>query len=349
MCVICILEPGYTLPFEMLSRACHNNPHGYGVIIKRKEGLDIRKGFDPAGNDPEEIYKILKENEDAERVLHVRWKTHGDISEENTQPFEVFDDNVSLGKKRQRRHIAFAHNGTLGQYTPSYVHGVQQGTPVASDTLKFAREVLRPFLPILHGLKGQADISDPFVQLMLEKYWTSTGNRGILVCNDLPSFLFSKNAWEEIETSETVNGEEVTGKFLASNNDYFKEVKRGPLFEQMEKQRREKEAAERAARSAFNPSNQGKNESFLASSPTFYSQYTISEGLSDILEDFDMYKPEGYIQLANLTYYEWQNLIEKGEKSDVATMFIYLTDYLKQAHEKIHQLENPPLDEVRVG
>lgn len=340
MCVICVLEPGYTLPFELLSYACHNNPHGYGIIIKRKEGLDIRKALSEEGNDPEEIYKILKDNEDAERILHVRWKTQGDVSEENTQPFEVFDQMVTVGKKKVRRHIAFAHNGTLGMYTPPYTHQQTQGKPVPSDSLNFARQVLVPFLPIMHGQEGKADINDPFVQLMLDKYWTATGNRGILVCNNLPSYLFAKNSWEEIETSEVIDGVEVTGKFLASNDDYFEKLVRGPLFEKQKKEKEEQEAKERASRSAF--SQAPKVPDFLTHAPTFYEQYAFSEGFSDILEDYDMYRSEGYIQLANLSYAEWFNMVSKAKPDDISSMFMYLTDYLRIAHNEIDKLKNPP-------
>jgi predicted glutamine amidotransferase len=342
MCVICILQPGFTLPFEMLSKACHNNPHGYGVIIKRKEGLDIRKALPEGGNDPEEIYKILKDNEDAERVLHVRWKTHGDISENNTQPFEVFNQEIVVNKKKVRRQIAFAHNGTLGTYAPSYVHPqVNQNKNTPSDSLKFAQEVLRPFLPRLYGQNGVADIEDPIVQIMLDKYWTTHGNRGILVCNNLESYFFNKNSWEEIETED--------GKFLASNNDYFKEVTRGPLYERLEAEKRKKAEEERAAKSAFS----SREVTILPShSPKFYEQYRFSEGFSDILEDFDMYKVEGYLGMANITYHEWFKMIEdKNTKpDDIASLFLYLTDYLKKAHEELDTLKNPkPVDQTLVA
>jgi predicted glutamine amidotransferase len=337
MCVICVLEPGYTLPYEMLSIACHNNPHGYGVIIKREEGLDIRKGLSEDGNDPDEIYKILKENEDTQRVLHVRWKTQGDVSEDNTQPFEVFDKEIKIGKKKVRRHIAFAHNGTLGQYIPPYQHQAQRQGPVPRDTLNFANQVLRPFLPILHGDEGQADISDPFVKLMLDKYW-SAGNRGILVCNNLENYLFNKSTWEEIETEEVIEDKVVQGKFLASNNDYFEKVIRGPLYEKQKREEEERKAAEKAANSAFST----QRENFLGYSPKFYEQYTLSESISDILEDYDMYRAEGYIQLANLTYHEWFKMVSEAKPDDVASMFLYLTDYLHQAHKEIDNLKNPP-------
>ena len=339
MCVIFILNPGYTLPYEMLKNACLNNPHGYGIVIKRKNGLDIRKELPEDGNDPEVIYKILKDNEDALRYVHVRWKTQGDVSEENVQPFEVFNDNVLVGKKKVKRQVIFAHNGTLSQYSTTYSYGqqgVQPQIPVPSDSLRFSREVLRPFLPKLIGEKGVADISDPTVKMILDKYWPASANRGILICNNLDHMLFSESAWDKITTSRIVNGEEVKSEFLASNNDYFNELKRGPVYDKIKEEERKAAEAQRARNSAFSSSTTPKTGSVVNfTSPKFYEQYSFSEKITDLLEDHDMYKPEGYLSLANLTYSEWNRLISDASVDDLTAMMLYLTDFLKQAHDKL--------------
>lgn len=325
MCAILELESGYTPPYWAISNVCANNPHGYGIVIKRKGKLEVIRECPEGGNDPEVIYRILKDNEDAYRVLHVRWKTKGDISLENTQPFTVYDDG--------KRKVVFMHNGTLTGYgSTTYNYGVHQQNkgPEDSDSKEFADKVLIEYLPVMKGEKGVADITNPKIQALIDKYW-STGSRGILICNNLDSYYLNKNGWELINTTETIDGKEVRGSFFASNNDYFEKVKRGPLFEKMEVERKKREAEEAK-------SSTGSTTSKVATPPTspgFFRRHGITEEASDLLDDFDMYDAEGYIALANMTYAEMITLVKKSPDGDVASLFMYLTDFLAQNTKKL--------------
>jgi predicted glutamine amidotransferase len=353
MCVICELKAGYTLPYDLLRNAAHNNPHGFGVVICRPDGLDVIRDLPKDGNDPEVIYKILKENEEYDRYLHLRWKTQGDVSLENTQPFTVYDD----GKRR----IEFMHNGTLGSYSPPYQHANtyygQHGAtvtsgPLKSDSKKFSEDVLTEFLPVLSGENGPADIQDYRVQAMLDKYW-SHGNRGILICNDLDPYFFNRTSWERIKTSEVLKGEEVTGEFLASNDDYFKELKRGPLHDKLKEAEREAEEKRKAKESAFAQVGTRTVEPGTVTSPGFFAKYSLSESMTTVLEDHDMYQAAGYVALANMTYFDLLSMITKTEDEDMASLMLYLTSFLKENTEKLQDAldelkslkENPGLSE----
>lgn len=341
MCVIFQLLPGYTIPKPYLDNAVHNNPHGYGIIIKRDNKLTVVKDLPAGGNDPDVIYKILKDNEDAERYCHVRWKTAGAISDANTQPFLVFDDSG--------REIWFCHNGTLSQYTPTY----SQNPPPdeASDSRKFAETILKRYLPKMTGENGIADYQDEIIQDMLLKTWPTHGSKGLLIGNDLDPLFLGYSQWDDIKTTERVETEdgvtEVSGSFFASNNDYFERLKRGPLHDKLEEEKREKDRQEREARNASGPF--GRQTSLVSTSiapitsPPFFEKYSLGEGIVDLLEDFDLYKTEGYVALANVSYADWRTYITKISNDDMCSLLLYLTDFLR-----IHVENNTMLEEKHV-
>lgn len=329
MCVICHFKPGYTIPKNLLFNACNNNPHGYGIIIKREGKINVIKDLPADGNDPEVIHKILKDNEDADRYLHVRWKTQGAISMDNTQPFQVYND--------RGREIWFAHNGTLSNFASPYNHQKPNDLNEISDSRKFAETVLMKYLPKFMGDQGVGDYNDPVMKEIIEKAW-SYSNKGIIVANDLEPLILGTQYWEYIRTKETVkiDGEDtvIEGEFYASNNDYFTELKRGPLHDKLEAEKKKEKEREKASVSAFNTQSK---EIVPLSSPAFSSTYSLGEIAAEVLEDFDMYSPEGYIQLANLTYAEWITMAKKMEHDDVASLFLYLTEYLKTDYEKLEK------------
>lgn len=326
MCVICVLPVGYTMPYGMFYNACHNNPHGYGIVIKREgQPLEVIRELPEKGNDPEAIYKILKDNEDAERYIHLRFKTQGSVSLKNTQPFTVYDD----GKRR----IEFMHNGTLASYNPPYQHQIQNGAIQTgsddSDSKRFAEQVLQKYLPVMSGENGPADFNNKIVQELLEKYWSGNHNRGILIGSDLKPYFFNASCWEIIKTTKDEGAE---GTFFASNNDYFKELKRGPLYEALLQEKRKKEAEEREKEKEVKTRNFSEETSIHTA---FMKKFGFSEGFSDLMEDYDMYQPEGYIALANLTYHEMQTAVKSWGEDDVTCLLLYLTSFLKTNTEKL--------------
>lgn len=330
MCIIFHLKPGYTLPKRLLANACYNNPHGYGIIIKKEGKINVVKDLPADGNDPEVLYKILKDNEDADRFCHVRWKTAGAISLDNTQPFQVYND--------RGREIWFAHNGTLNGFTPPYNHMQSRVDPnEMSDSRKFAQDVLMKYLPKFMGDNGVGDYNDPVMKEIIEKAW-SYSNKGLVVANDLEPLILGEKHWEYIKTKETVEVDgvelEIEGEFYASNNDYFMELKRGPLHDKLEAEKRKKAEEAKAAVSAFNTSTTGQ-EIVPLSSPAFSATYSIGEIAVEVLDDFDLYSPEGYVSLANLTYAEWITIFKKMPNDDAASLMIYCTDFMKKTYESL--------------
>lgn len=325
MCVICHFNPGYTPPYSYIETAAHNNPHGFGIVIKRPdEPLQVIRELPEGGNKPDEIYKILKDNEDAERFLHVRWKTIGDISLDNVQPFVVYNTD--------ERQIAFMHNGTLSTGGTSQ-HPSQSYQD--SDSKQFANNILSRYLPKLIGDNGVADIEDVDIRDILDKHWVGgTGNRGLLVCNDLDPFYFNLSSWKKITTKETVDGKEVEGQFLASNDDYFDRIKRGPLFEKME-QERKKATEEAQARAKQNSAKDLSTDSGTLGSHFFRNRHSLSFQVMDIMEDIDFFTPEGYCSLANLTYAETMTMLEKMDRDDRTALVMYLSYYLKENTERL--------------
>src|SRR5688572_30033913 len=107
MCKIVRLLPGQMLTDEQLFNAVYNNWHSYGVVIKDgKKGMDIIRNVPESGEtDPKDVWKILKDSMNYERILHVRHNTAGSNDVKNCHPFDV----LYLPKKK--RQIVFAHNG----------------------------------------------------------------------------------------------------------------------------------------------------------------------------------------------------------------------------------------------
>lgn len=340
MCVIIHLQPGYTPPYKYIETASHNNPHGFGLVIKRPgEKLEIIRELNPEGNNPERIYKLLKDNENAERFLHVRWRTAGDVSMDNVQPFRVFEDEET------GREIVFMHNGTM--YSSSNHGNVATrivGQDGDSDSKKFAQTVLTKLLKSLVGEKGLGDIEDGLIQTILDKFW-SGNNRGMLVCNDLDPYYFNLTSWKTIKTTEEAGGKTLVGQFMASNDDYFDRVKRGPLFEKLEQERKkaaEEEAARREAEDERLPTT-----GTVANSPLFRTRHSLSCNFAGLLEDIDFYTPEGYCSIANMTYAETRDMLVKMDDDDKTALVMYLSWFLKENTqalvENVNELEKAKL------
>lgn len=198
MCVIITLPRNTEFNYEFLKTATLNNPHGFGIVAVNDGELEVYHRLNEKGNDPEEVASQLNRFKDARvRHLHLRYKTRGDASRDNTHPFTVY--------KTGKRRIEFMHNGSINKF---------QTTPydsVASDTRQYAVNFLAPFLERFVGENGIADISDPFLFKMLSDHFSTTC-RGLLIANDLaPLYL---GGWTKFKSDDT--------DFIVSNDDYFK-------------------------------------------------------------------------------------------------------------------------------
>lgn len=236
MCSIFELKAGTSIPDNMLNHAVWNNPHGYGIVLKDKnDRLDVKKKFTKSGTDPDEVRKILNENIDLDRYVHLRWRSAGEIGEANTQPFSAYHSNS--------RQVYFMHNGTFITGEQSLLKETYDDeddlklleNKEASDTLKFCRLKLQPTLQV-SGFKGKADFYPILSLLRLSK---KSGRQAIEAYSLVTiCLLFFLGHWQHVKADNT--------EFLASNNDYFHTLKRGFKYDEQEAQR-EKERVERLA------------------------------------------------------------------------------------------------------
>lgn len=318
MCSLFQLLPGYTLPEEWLFNAVHNNEHGYGVLLKENKKIQVIKDL-PAKPDPDKLFKLLKEHEDVERWVHLRNMSQGTITLDNVQPIQVYHS--------KKRDVFFLHNGTIGNlFVPENMKDSlpEKINTDMSDSRRYAISRIAPYLLRFHGNSGPADIHDPFLNTMLVNGWTTVNGRAVLVSSDQDHVLLNSTGWESLKDP---NGEE----FLSSNDDYFKILKRGSLFDQRKKEEDAKKAKNAPAR--ILPGGKGADSStgvYKLEYPPFEETLSLSEAMVDCLEEYDLYTPEGFVAMAYLEESELLPLF-RDNLSDAVTMFLYLTSYLKDA------------------
>lgn len=325
MCNILALSPGVMLPFDKFENMVNNNPHGFGLILKdpKHKRLEVIRRCNVKGNDPKEIFDLIDDNKDIERYLHVRWRTDGPIDIDNTHPFPAYASD--------KRQVYFMHNGILHDYKPkckttTYENGVavvseaEEGT---SDSKKFNDEFLAPYLLRHVGENGPADISDPVFQGIVQKFWGHGDSKGLLVSNDQDFVLINRKSWKELDFGK--------GKFWSSNDTYFNTLSRGPVFEE-QKKKREEEAKKREGRFQ----NRGANDSGAITdlkNVNLKPRATLTEDLSRIFEDYDIWTEEGMASLNNLTNLELDHLV-KHSPEEAVNLLLTLTGYYSDLHEK---------------
>ena len=330
MCGIIYLKPDEMIPYNLLENCVYNNPHGFGLILRDgvNNKLEVIRRHQQGGNDPKEIFELLEENKDVERVLHVRWKTHGEDNLDNTHPFTAYYSDS--------RQIYFMHNGVLHDFKPKDGKIIWEGTTrheepgeSASDSKKFNDEFLAKTLLSWHGENGKADYHDPNFHMILEKFWGNGDNKGILVSNDLPVLFINSKAWKTIKHDK--------GEFFASNDTYFNNLVRGPEFERRKRIKEAEEAKVRQARfqkETQERQKQGSNTWTITNlrDINFLKKVELSEDLTRILEDFDLYSNEGLATLENLTEIEIDTLVEKSP-ADASSLIILLTSKFAEMYK----------------
>lgn len=240
MCIIITLAAGASINKKQLFNGVYNNWHGYGLVLKDSNGkLQVLRGFNEEGTDPEVVWKLLEDNKDIERYLHVRHSTKGAEDETNVQPFPVFSSNS--------RDVYFMHNGTL------YTFGSSNSTG-KSDTLEFCEKILTPSLLRWDGPQGKGDYTDEdFYRLIMEKHWNQS-SMGLLLSNDLP-YVRIGSGWSLYKHPDETS----SGEVYVSNTTYFDRVQRGPRFQYLEEVRRERGAAEKAKQDREKASQKNEN------------------------------------------------------------------------------------------
>lgn len=199
MCVIIEIPRGMKFPENKMTNAVSNNPHGFGIVWLDDNGVEVQHFISDKDNDPADVMRALEEhNKTADAYLHLRYKTKGTVSRENTHPFTVISDD--------RNEVYMMHNGTFS--------GLDKYGPVInaeeSDSSQFNRVLLQPLLNHFKFEDGLIDPSDPMLKVVLDKF-VDGGNRLLMIGNNgLPGFFGN---WSKV----TYSGD----SFFASNNTYF--------------------------------------------------------------------------------------------------------------------------------
>ena len=331
LCNIVVLKAGVSIPYEKLYNCVNNNYHSYGLILKDVENkkLEVIRQCPKGGNDPKEIYDLLEDNKDVERYLHLRHRTDGPIDLDNTHPFPAYISDT--------RQVYFMHNGTLADFKPktssTYENNIRREVLLenVSDSKKFNDEFLAPFLLTHSGENGKADIHDPMFDLIIKKFW-SYSSKGLLICNDLEPAYINKTSWKEMDFG--------SGKFMSSNDDYWNKLTRGPAFELEKKKKEQEELAERQKRFPNDTSNnRGPVGRHLANlkDVNLRPREVLTEDLSRVFEDFDIWSDAGLASLSNLTQIELQQFVER-DKEGATGLLIHLTSNFDELYKRKQRL-----------
>lgn len=316
MCNIVALSAGVSIPYDRLETCVYNNPDGFGLILKDKKNkkLQIIRRCHEDGNDPKEIFELLEDNKDIERFLHLRWRTEGPIDIENTHPFPAY-----ISDKRQ---VYFMHNGSLTDFRPKTTwEGNVKTEEGVSDSKKFNDEFLSPFLLTHSGENGKADIHDPLFSKIIEKFW-SMNSKGLLVCNDLDFALINPKEWKKLDFGG--------GEFLSSNNTYWDKLTRGPVYEARKKEEEERKRTQTSRQ--FQGNSVGRGITHLRD-VTLKPKEVLTEDLTNIFEDYDLWTDEGTAALCNLTAIELEDLC-KRDAGTAAALLVHLTSNFDELYKR---------------
>ena len=341
MCVIFHFQPQATMDKQSFVNSVHNNWHGYGLILKDGNGkLQVFKDCPEEGNNPEMLWKMLEDNKDIERYLHIRHATKGAVGLMNTQPFTVYNSN--------KREVLFMHNGTLHGFGDGWNNPKPEDK---SDTLDFCEKILQPILLHFHGENGKGDYTNEiFLKKIIEKHWTS-GSKGLFVSNDLEPIYYG-HGWSIFDNSEE-NKEKP--KVFVSNTDYFKEIKRGPFFEALQKEKREAEEKARLEANQNANGQFGRHGANTGTQTTDVKSYdmdrlsknpVVLRALSNLFSGGELDSLEGCAKLSQVAIEEWDELVQTSDSLYTASLISRLSDELYDAKCKISN-QDKDIDRMR--
>lgn len=156
MCVILAIGPNIDIEEQKIISACEVNNDGYGLTVINDGKFDTFRSIKP--NKPDDLMKRLEDARGYVRMVHLRFRTDGDVSEENCHPFVV------TTQEEHGLDIQFMHNGVISDFSG--------GNDAESDTHKFNSIILKPLL--IRTLKTLEDPTkwseDPLFKILLNKY-----------------------------------------------------------------------------------------------------------------------------------------------------------------------------------
>ncbi len=277
MCVIICLPPKCRIDHIPLFNAAANNWHSWGIIIRKDKKTELYREVPAEGchKDIEKISKILQDNFDYERYVHFRHNTRGETTLDNAHPFTVFEGDDP---------VYFMHNGTFSNIPDT-------DTKVESDTSVFCTKYLKPLLKMVDG-DFQSDL---FKEVMFQGAWTKGGgnNRGLLVSGAKDALTIG--SWTKHRSDGTVIYQTYNNAsfpdFIASNDDYFKEVKRGPHKEWLQaEEARIREENRKAVQAHADTKPASTGSSIVKYDPEmFRPDPAILDGLKAYVREFNLF------------------------------------------------------------
>jgi predicted glutamine amidotransferase len=157
MCVIINRQPNVTIEYEKIQSACKVNPDGFGFAFVEDKSIIIIKEFDPKGNDPEKVARLLEDYKDYAVSLHLRFSTVGEKNADNCHPY------VTCMKDHDGVDVVFMHNGTLSDF--------KYKDSRMSDSYHFNEEVVRPLFQRIAAFDTpESALNDPLFKTILTKY-----------------------------------------------------------------------------------------------------------------------------------------------------------------------------------
>lgn len=329
MCSIFILPAGVNIPEEKLFRAVANNPHGFGIIV-RDTVMNRVQVFREIEEETDylKVKKILDDNIDLDRYVHLRWATVGEKNLDNVHPFTSY--------WTEGRQVYMMHNGTLQDFntaTNTYVNGASVPNEFKgwSDSRRFNHEIIMPLMLQVDAGDGKGDIKNPFTLKTISKFWNSYNSKGILISSDQGHELINPSGWRWVDF-EQEDGTVV--RVRSANDDYYDTITRGPEYERRraasEKERLEREAAERASRTPSGDSETNVSKQVTIRSDTFAKRHGVIDQIDGIGHFVIKDDPESLALLAYLTHYEVEDLVQK-RPDEMASIFISVTNSLNEA------------------
>ena len=347
MCVIIQLLKDKTIPADHLYNAAANNWHSWGIIVRDDDGkLEVHKGVPEGGThtDLDRIKQLLNDNLDKERIIHFRHNTRGHTSEENTHPFLVFEKK----SKPNPRKTWFMHNGTFLNYGRDL-------TSPKSDTLEFVEQFLTPALSSWNNNGDRGNYQDEMLKMLIDAGFLKAGgsNRGILVADGLEPYRLG--TWVKFGLMGQVIYHDDHVAYYASNDDYFKEVKRGPVKEAKDKAAEEARIKADQERQKDSTSHSTGSNSGRVVKPLdvkmFQQNEAIFNGLSAYMGDFcDITSDDDLARLSYVTLDEFEKFLEDMfEKNNIRTVAKFVEHLCVRFQLLMNDRDNLVANQRKVG
>jgi hypothetical protein len=211
-------------------------------------------------------------------------------------------------------------------------------------------------------------VSDPnFQNFCLVPSFDRAGGacRGLLVSED---YALRLGSWHKFDKDGIITTDEEAIAYIASNAEYFRDIKRGPIFEQREAKRKAEEEAKRSSIVPFNnhgsngysASNQYLNRANIRLNfdiKDFEVRKDSYEALTTLFDNLDCMTDAGLADLSMITHEEILDQVERMYKENKVDVIVTLIEVLSEcfaesldalalAEEQVRKLEEKKAKKV---